>query len=269
MIIFEGYTNAIFINKTILVPIYEERYDTTALRIWRDALPGYKIAGIDCNSIIPLGGALHCITKAVGVDAPLLISHQPLNNVNFTTIDYEINAFIKHRSGIQTASLFYRTDTTSAYSTVSMSLTHAATQNWTGFIPAQTAGSTVYYFIDAEANSGKRQSRPMPAPAGYWEFDVLQVSSSVDRDLSLIKAGEIYPNPSKGITVVPVETDFPISAKIFVTDVFGKIVENLFDGILKPENDNHFLNTEKWIPGVYFVQYEFEGKGFSEKLIVR
>jgi agmatine deiminase len=62
---YRTYTNSVFVNNTILVPIYEEQWDTTALRIYREALPGYEVVGIDCNEIITASGAIHCITKAV------------------------------------------------------------------------------------------------------------------------------------------------------------------------------------------------------------
>jgi superfamily II DNA or RNA helicase len=38
------------INKTVLVPYYRQQYDTTAERILKSALPGYKIIGIDCDN---------------------------------------------------------------------------------------------------------------------------------------------------------------------------------------------------------------------------
>jgi len=55
---YRTFTNSIFVNKTLLVPIYEEQYDSTALRILRENLPGYKVVGIDCNNIIQAGGLL-------------------------------------------------------------------------------------------------------------------------------------------------------------------------------------------------------------------
>ncbi|MGB3081198.1 MAG: agmatine deiminase family protein, partial [Saprospiraceae bacterium] len=45
---YRTYTNAVFLNKTLLVPTYEEKYDTTALRIYRENLPGYNVVGINC-----------------------------------------------------------------------------------------------------------------------------------------------------------------------------------------------------------------------------
>ena len=68
----------------MILPTYYEQYDTTAMRIWENALPGYNIVGIDCdsgNNIISQSGAIHCITHSVGVEDPLIISHLPLKMI--------------------------------------------------------------------------------------------------------------------------------------------------------------------------------------------
>ena len=44
------YSNATFVNNTILLPTYYQQYDTTAIRIWEEAMPGYNVVGIDCDS---------------------------------------------------------------------------------------------------------------------------------------------------------------------------------------------------------------------------
>ena len=44
------YSNATFVNNTILLPTYYTQYDTTAIRIWEEAMPGYNVVGIDCDS---------------------------------------------------------------------------------------------------------------------------------------------------------------------------------------------------------------------------
>ncbi|MGL4596213.1 MAG: agmatine deiminase family protein, partial [Bacteroidia bacterium] len=97
------YSNAVFVNKTVILPLYYAQYDTTALRIWQEALPGYRIVGINCNTIIQASGAIHCITHSIGVSDPLLISHQALPNTKNTATPYHVDALVKHRSGIQTA----------------------------------------------------------------------------------------------------------------------------------------------------------------------
>ncbi|MFM7769182.1 MAG: agmatine deiminase family protein, partial [Bacteroidota bacterium] len=101
---YRTYTNAVFVNDMVILPLYREEYDTTALRIWQESLPGYQIIGIDCDNqtdnIISASGAIHCITHSVGVNDPMLISHNPLNDTDNDTTPYEVQAYINHRSGV-------------------------------------------------------------------------------------------------------------------------------------------------------------------------
>jgi agmatine deiminase len=39
---YRTYTNAVFVNNTIIFPTYREEYDTTAYRIWGEICPGYN-----------------------------------------------------------------------------------------------------------------------------------------------------------------------------------------------------------------------------------
>ncbi len=191
---YRTYTNGIFINKTFLMPVYEEQYDTVALNIYRENLPGYKVVGIDCNDIIPSLGAIHCITKLVGTDDPLWIAHPRLRDTYNTTEDYSLQAIIKHASGIQDASLFYRTDTLLPYQQVAMELTDSLEHLWTADIPAQSAGTIVFYYLQGKAHSGKVQVRPLVAPEGYFEFEVKNISTVPDveflKSASVICPGE-------------------------------------------------------------------------------
>ena len=141
---YRTYANAIFLNKTILVPTYEEQYDTTALRIYREQLPGYNVVGIDCNDIITSLGALHCITKVVGVHDPLWIAHPRLRDTYQTGQPFPVQARIKHRSGIAGAVLYYRTSEAEPYTGIPMTLADAATDEWTAQLPGQPAGAEVH-----------------------------------------------------------------------------------------------------------------------------
>jgi len=176
---YRTYTNSIFLNKTILVPTYEEQYDTTALRIYRENLPGYKVVGIDCNAIIPSLGALHCITKTVGVNDPLWLAHARLRDTYDAENDYAVTAKIRHRSGITGATLYYRTQEGAPYTAVGMSLTNVAESIWSATIPAQTAGTEIQYYIHGTAQSGKQQVRPIVAPEGYFRFRVKALDTPI------------------------------------------------------------------------------------------
>ncbi len=58
------YTNVFFANGTLLMPEYpgsDARYRTEAIKVYRRLLPKWKIVTIDCNELISMGGALHCV----------------------------------------------------------------------------------------------------------------------------------------------------------------------------------------------------------------
>ena len=74
-------------------------------------MPGYNIQGINCNAIIGLNGAIHCITKEVGVADPLLINHARVRE-GCITQPTNVEAIIKHQSGVASATLYYTADTT-------------------------------------------------------------------------------------------------------------------------------------------------------------
>ncbi|MGB0511608.1 MAG: agmatine deiminase family protein, partial [Flavobacteriales bacterium] len=202
------YSNAVFVNNTVILPTYYQQYDTTAIRIWEEALPGYNIVGIDCDggnsNIIALSGAIHCITHSVGVEDPLLISHQPLDDTEDTVNPYPVEALIQHRSGIDSARLFWRLAGETAYNEVAM--TAGADDMWSADIPAQAEGSDVQYYVEATSVSGKTQDRPMPAPEGYWPFRVGEiVVNGLDDVPAFAGFQPAFPNPASAITCVPVE----------------------------------------------------------------
>lgn len=267
---YRTYANAVFVNKTILLPVYAQQYDTTAVRIWKEALPGYSIKTINCNSIITSLGAIHCITKEVASSNPLLISHQQLYDSHNQTSPYQVDARILHRSGIDTAALFFRTDTAQPYQRIAMVLTNGATNSWTGYIPAQPNGSTVYYYIEATSVSGKTQVRPLPAPAAYWKFSILLnvglEESPTPIGLELLQA---FPNPSKGITCIPVSGTSVVAMTLTLKDLFGRTVNQIFSGCIPPGKKNYFVNTEMLASGVYLIELKTAEKSQIQKLIVR
>ena len=95
---YRTFANNVFVNKTVLVPTYREQVDTIGLRILRESLPGYNVVGIDCDNndqnIISASGAIHCITKGIGVADPLLIKHQRLSDTYETVQPYIVDAYI-------------------------------------------------------------------------------------------------------------------------------------------------------------------------------
>ncbi len=267
---YRTYTNSSFVNKTLLVPTYQQQYDTTALRIYREALPGYNVVGINSNVSIPALGAIHCITKDLGTSDPLLISHSALPDTYDNVNPFAVNALIKHRSGIANATLYYRTDTLLPYQPVAMSLMSVPLNTWSAQIPSQNYGTNIYYYIDANSNSGKHQVRPMPAPAGYWHFRILQpaaVSSPTERSRFSVEMP--FPNPSKGITCIPVNSSKEIKGSLILRNILGIKVMNIFEGIIHQGESKYFLDTSLLASGVYTIEINTLENSEKKKLIVR
>jgi len=167
---YRTYTNSLIINKTVIVPTYELQYDTTALRIYREAMPGYKVVGINSNSIIPALGTIHCITKEIGVTEPVYISHPKLSGTIVSSDSIEIKAYIKTKSGIANAFVYWTNDTTSGYTQLPMNNT--SNDTFKAFIPAQINGNRVFYYISSSSNSGRTVTKPLTAPMGFYNFEI-------------------------------------------------------------------------------------------------
>lgn len=250
---YRTYTNAVFVNDMVILPLYREEYDTTALRIWQESLPGYQIIGIDCDNqtdnIIAASGAIHCITHSVGVNDPLLISHNPLDDTNNTTIPYEVVAYMNHRSGIAAGRLYWKTDLLGSYNLVDM--VSIGNNEWSGLIPAQPAGTTVYYYVEGESNTGKILQRPIAAPTAYWSFNVLGPDAIQEEAFSFSR---IFPNPASAITCVEFEAFATQRATAFVVNANGQRVDQVFDSTISPGKNKFFIHANKYAAGMYYIQ---------------
>ena len=217
---YRTYTNALFVNKTILVPVYLTPLDAPALDAWRNAMPGYRVVGIDCRDIITYGGAIHCITKEIGVNDPLLINHATTSPLcaNGPT---ELVAEVRHRSGIEAVELHYRTPGTD-WQFLPMTATDTD-HTYRAAFTAPPATDSIHYYFRAQATSGKSVVRPLPAPVGYFAR-ATEVCAVNTEAAAALRAVRIQPNPTRGPVQVLVE--LPIAQRISptLTDVLGRVV---------------------------------------------
>lgn len=56
------YANFLFLNKTLLLPIYQDSNDALAIEVLQSACPNHKVIPIDCSVLIRQHGSLHCIS---------------------------------------------------------------------------------------------------------------------------------------------------------------------------------------------------------------
>ena len=255
---YRTFTNAVFVNKTIILPTYREQVDTTALRIWEESMPGYNIVGIDCDNntsnIISQSGAIHCITHSVGVEDPMLITHQSLQDTDNDQDPYNVTAYINHRSGIASAQLYWRLFGNTTYNVVDM--VNIGNGNWQGFIPAQAVGSMVQYYVQGESVSGKVQVRPITAPAGYWDFTVVGVNAVTN--IFPVLETKLFPNPASAITCLRWNAPFTSEYQVDLLDMTGRKVSSLFNGMASIGERQIFFNANEFPAGVYVVQIKHQ-----------
>ncbi|MGM0647978.1 MAG: agmatine deiminase family protein [Bacteroidota bacterium] len=263
---YRTYTNGVFVNNTYLVPTYYEKYDTTALRILREAMPGYDVVGINSSDIIPASGAIHCITNSVGSDDPLLISHQPFEDTVQTISQYLVEATIKHRSGIASATVYYTTDTAAGFQALPMTSNIAG--QWIAPIPAPSSVAKIYYYIQAGSNSGKTMTRPMPAPKGCWSFVADKQTGIIETAQPMAVMDPVYPNPASAITAIPVHFNTNACIKLSLLDISGRKVQDIFSGQLSSGQQHFFFNAANLSPGVYLVRLVSQGQVQVEKVVV-
>lgn len=269
---YRTYANNVIVNKTVIVPVYREEYDTIGLNILQKAMPGYNVVGIDCDdsgaNLISQGGALHCITKDVHTADPLWISHKNLPDTEDVINPYFVNASIRHKSGIANATMYYKTSLAGAYSSVQMNYSPVVgPNNWTAQIPAQTAGTIVYYYIHAESNSGKTQARPMPAPEGYFHFKVF--GSSNLESIEQLSFTKIFPNPSAGLTCIATNFEKAFQGRLYLTNQLGQEVAAIHAGEFIGGDRKYFVDVENLPSGLYMVVLESAVGVVSQKLAVK
>jgi agmatine deiminase len=272
---YRTYANGVFVNKTFIVPVYREEYDTIGLRILQEAMPGYNVVGIDVDNASPsgsnmitAGGALHCITKDVATADPLWIAHQNHPNTTDFSNPYLIHASIRHKSGISNATMYYKTDLAGSYTSVPMTYNASLGEhNWSAQIPAQAVGTTIYYYIHAEANSGKTQVRPMPAPEGYFHFKV--IGSASLETIEQLNFTKIFPNPSSGLTCIATDFQRAFQGRMYLVNAMGQELASIFEGEFVGGDRKYFIDVENYPSGMYMIVLETEVGIVSKKLAVR
>jgi agmatine/peptidylarginine deiminase len=276
---YRTYTNSMIINKTVIIPTYENQYDTTAFRIYREAMPGYNIVGINSNAIIPSLGTIHCIVKEVGVSEPVWISHAKMDSVVYDEDSIAVSAVIKTKSGVAEASVYWTTDTTLGFNSSSMQFVSG--DSAVGYIPVQIDSTVIYYYISAVSNSGRTVAKPIVAPSGFYKF---VVENSVTNITDNIQPEEFYlsqnyPNPFNPSTKIKYQ--IPLSPPVlkgeseaggFITlkvyDVLGNEIATLINeekhaGIYEVE----FVSTG--LPsGVYFYQLKTDSFVETKKMLL-
>ncbi|MCK5076444.1 MAG: agmatine deiminase family protein [Calditrichia bacterium] len=271
---YRTYTNSVIVNKTVIVPTYTEEYDTTALRIYQEAMPGYNIVGIPCTDIIGSLGAIHCISKEIGVNDPILISHAPLYDQPDTTSNYLIETKIQSSASISEVCLNWKTSTMESFNQLTMTVS----ENDTFFasIPQQPANEKIQYYISATNSNNKTISKPLTAPDGFWEFTIEQITFINNDNIALDETftlNQNYPNPFNPNTRISYSLTTPGNIKLIIYNSIGQKIKTLVN---KNQNSGEYyvswdgtdFNSFKVSSGIYFYRLNVNNMIITKKMLL-
>jgi agmatine deiminase len=260
---YRTYTNSVFVNGTVIVPIYRPEVDGPALALYEELLPGYTIVGIDVDNpgenLISQSGAIHCITHAIGVADPLWIVHQPIEETN-TTIGIPVDALVKHNSGINEAIVFWRETGDTNFQETAMSFD--SDDIWVTELTVPSSATSIEYYIWAEANSGKTLTRPIVAPNGYWTFEISGLSVS---DWAANNIVGPYPNPAQNEVSFNLN-NIPGQMNITIHNVLG---QQLYQNTIENGNGKITINLNPNWNGTLFFTFSGEFGNVHKKVLVK
>ena len=178
-----------------------------------------------------------------------------------TSSPYEVKSYIKTKSGVASAKVYWTTDITQPYNSVDMTMSQ---DTFRANIPAQSLGTNVYYYISATSNSGRTSTKPLTAPEGYIKFTIdnptsISQNTFAPEEYSL---SQNYPNPFNPTT----NLEFGISKLGFVSlkvynsigmEVATLVNENKPAGSYSVTFDGSGLSS-----GIYF--YRLTAGNFNE-----
>jgi agmatine deiminase len=202
-----SYLNSLVVNHKVLVPLWGRAEDDTALVIYQEAMPAHKIVGIDCTSMSGSGGAIHCIAMQAPSGKFIHINHDTLEDTEDLVNPYRVRAQILTSSGFVADSTVvrYKMNSESTFNSGPLSAVIDTPGVYEGFIPAQSAGDTVYYYLQCLNADDVRRTSPWHAPSHLCSFRV----------------GSSAPVPIADLTVTLSATDLRLQWSAVTIDGFG------------------------------------------------
>ncbi len=162
------YTNSLILNNKVLVPMGSNNaYNEAALNLYREAMPGYEVIGIENNSYWDgwlNTDALHCRTRGVMDFNMFYVDHR---NVVFGEQQWQDSIAITSKfiaySGAdlkQDSLLIYYRINEGEYQTAKMTAT-GNPDEYVGYIKGYNGGSKVDYYVFGADESNRRYQQPV------------------------------------------------------------------------------------------------------------
>ena len=162
------YTNSLILNKKVLIPLGSNAaYNEAALNLYREAMPGYEVIGVENNSYWDgwlNTDALHCRVRGVMDFNMFYVDHR---DVVFGEQEWQDSIAITSKfiaySGTelkQDSLLVYYSIDGGEYQTAKMTAT-GNPDEYVGYIKGYNGGSKVDYYVFGADESNRRYQQPV------------------------------------------------------------------------------------------------------------
>lgn len=257
------YANSLFVNKMLIYPKYSNEYDGYSLtdkiaeEIYKELLPGYRLVGIDCRSMIRSGGAIHCLAQQIPAENPIRILHKPFERAIPITNLIEIFAKVSSNKEIATVYCYWKKKYEIIWNRIPMQV---LLDSYKANIHIESLSNldTILYYFEAINSDGKKALKPITAPEGY--FTIVFTSDYPIQKFS----AKLFPNPINETSVLFLRLSNSSNVKIEIYDCLGKLQEKLFDGYLKTGAFIKEIDLLSFGIGIYYAKILVE----NEQMII-
>ncbi len=254
------YTNSLILNKKVLVPLGGySTFNEKALELYREAMPGYEIVGIENKSANPWlnTDALHCRTRGVMDFDMLYVDHR---NVLFGEREWQDSLAVTSKiiaySGAelkQDSLLVCYSINGGKYQTAKMMPTGNADE-YVAYIKGYKKGSKVDYYVFAADETGRNSRQPVFGEMDPHSFTIAggeNISENDEADIA------VYPNPMNDILYVN-------GADVESVTVFNAVGQQLI--FVEKRND---IDVSSLSDGLYFVKVVYDKDNTLVKKVVK
>jgi hypothetical protein len=268
-----AYTNSLILNGKVLVPTFGISSDSGALETYQEAMPGYEVIGFDYGSWYYYD-ALHCRTMGIFDPGMLRITHRRLDDQVQYAPGHAIRAEIDDRSeaGLVPGAQMILWRLLGEVDWNEVPLVSTVADSFVGEIPGQVPGEIVEYYLTASDESGRTETLPRTAPAGFFSFQIDPSSSTPSASDDGVWLS-VSPSPSGTGTTITYHTPSRGRVRLSVYDVAGRLVARLAEGVR--DAGQHRLRwrgtsqADGRVPsGVYFVRLETADSTVTRKVVV-
>ena len=255
---FRSYTNSLILNDLIIIPSFDQvEYDSIAMGIYQEHMPGYSIHFVDARTLSEVQSGIHTITKEVPQPSYLRILHSKMIGAQEFYPEVKINTLCGSATQVENMWLYYKKNSDTAYTKEEI---HLVCPQHFAVIDKLTPTDTIHYYIEA-ISSETQTTYPLSAPEGnftFW-FDVV---SDTENEI-ITESFNISPNPSSGKFTITEHSNNSNELLIKIFNTQGQLVHS---SVRKP---NAFIDIETELGTGYYTLVIESGELTSvHKLII-